>query len=158
MKIIRDMKTTHFYFSYSTTMDSSRLEGRGVKYIDKSPAFIDNYKLKFNKKSIDGTARANIVPEKDSKVFGILYAMETCEFDKIKNIEGLSSGHYTIKTLAVSTLEGEVFMADVFIANPRYVIEEDSIRPSKDHINGIINIIMEEKFDTDYIEYIKTYL
>ncbi len=158
MKLINDIKKTHFYFSYSTTMNSSRLEGRGVKFISKEPAFIENYKLKFNKKSIDGTAKANIVAEEKSRVYGILYAIDIAEFEKIKNIEGLSSGHFTTRILPVSTLNGETFMANVFIANPKYVVSDDELRPSKDYVNGIMDIISEENFDTDYIEYIKSYL
>ncbi|MEW6534227.1 MAG: gamma-glutamylcyclotransferase family protein [Candidatus Auribacterota bacterium] len=150
------MKNIVWFFSYSSNMNAERLIGRGVKFISKEPAYLENYLLKFNKKSVDGTTKANIVAATDQRVYGILYKMNAAELNKLDNIEGVTSGHYRRKTVPVCTTNGEVFMADVFIANDKYVCDDDNIRPSQQHLNTLITAACDNRLDQQYIEYLRS--
>lgn len=150
------MKNIVWFFSYSSNMNSERLMGRGVKFISKEPAYLENYLLKFNKKSVDGTTKANIIPAPEQRVYGVLYKMNAVELNKLDNIEGVTSGHYSRKTVPVCTINGEVFMADVFIANEKYICEDSAMRPSQQHLNTLVNAASDNRLDPQYIEYLRS--
>ena len=152
------MKNVAWYFTYSSNMNSARLAGRGIKFISKEVGYIDNYQLKFNKKSVDGTSKANIVPAKEEKVYGVLYKLPADQLTKLDNIEGVTSGHYVRQPLSVCSLNDEVFMAQVYIANAKYLVDENDIRPSNNHISTLISAAIEHKINTEYIDYLRSFL
>lgn len=145
-----------WFFAYSSNMNADRLMGRGVKFVSKETAYIDNYTIKFNKKSVDGTTKANIVASENERIYGILYKMHAGELNKLDNIEGVTSGHFRRQSVPVCTAKGEVFMADVYMANEKYVCADESVMPSRQHIHTIINAAVDNKFDPSYIELLKS--
>lgn len=146
-----------WFFAYGSAMNSTRLAGRGVKFYSIEPAYIDNYQLKFNKRSVDGTAKANIVPATDEKVYGLLYKLPKSELHKLDNIEGLTSGHYYRTSMQAITMDGEVFMAEVYIANAKYLVDDEKAVPSEQHISTVFNAAVKNKFDPEYINYLKSF-
>lgn len=146
-----------WFFAYGSAMNSSRLAGRGVKFMSFEPAYIDNYQIKFNKRSVDGTAKANIVPSTDSKVYGLLYKLPKSELSKLDNIEGLTSGHYYRQTMSAITMNEEVFHAEVYIANAKYLVDDDKAYPSAQHITTVVNAAIKNRLDNDYINYLKSF-
>ncbi len=146
-----------WFFAYGSAMNSTRLAGRGVKFYSIEPAYIEKYQLKFNKRSVDGTAKANIVPATDSKVYGLLYKLPKSELHKLDNIEGLTSGHYYRTTLQVTTPSGEVFMAEVYMANAKYLVDDEKAFPSEQHISTVFNAAVKHKLDPDYINYLRSF-
>ncbi len=146
-----------WFFAYGSAMNSTRLAGRGVKFLSIEPSYVENYQLKFNKRSVDGTAKANIVPALDTKVYGLLYKLPKTELTKLDNIEGLTSGHYYRSSVQATTMEGEVFLAEVYIANAKYLVEDEKAFPSEQHINTVFNAAVKNKLDQEYINYLRSF-
>lgn len=147
-----------WYFAYDSAMNTSRLKGRGLKIISYEPAYLNDYELKFNKRSVDGTTKANIVRTPDKKVYGIIYKLPKSELTKLDNIVGKASGHYDRQELEITTLNEEVFIACVYASAAKYLVTETQMKPSHQHVNTILNAAGRHKLDQDYIAYLKSFL
>lgn len=150
------MKNVVWYFAYGSTMHTPILAGRGVKIISKEPGYLENYRINFNKKAIDGTAKATIVAAEGERIYGLLYKVSAQELDKLNNIEGASSGHYVRQSLPVCSTNGEIFMAEVYVATPKHIDAEGVLKPSSRYIQTLITAALENKLDAHYIDYLKS--
>jgi len=147
-----------WFFAYDSAMNNTRLEGRGLKIISYEPAYLNDYELKFNKRSVDGTTKANIVRVPEQKVYGIIYKLPKSELTKLDNIVGKTSGHYDRQELQVITMNEEIFVANVYTAVARHLVSEDEMRPSQQHVSTIVNAAVRHRLDPNYITYLKSFL
>ena len=155
---MKETKNVLWFFAYDSAMNNTRLEGRGVKIISYEPAYLNDYEFKFNKRSIDGTTKANIVRVPDKKVYGIIYKVPKSELTKLDNIVGKTSGHYDRQELEVITMKDEIFMANVYTAVAKYLVSEDEMRPSEQHVHTIVNAAVRHRLDPEYIAYLKSFI
>ena len=147
-----------WFFAYDSAMNNTRLEGRGLKIISYESAYLNDYELKFNKRSVDGTTKANIVRMPEKKVYGIIYKLPKSELTKLDNIVGKTSGHFDRQELQVITMNDEVFVANVYSAVAKYLVTEDAMLPSHQHVNTIVNAALRHRLDSNYITYLKSFL
>lgn len=62
------------YFAYGSNMNTDRMRERGVFFYSRQPLMLVGYSLIFNKKvSTPNAGAANIVPDKNGVVEGVLY-------------------------------------------------------------------------------------
>jgi len=81
-----------YYFAYGSNMDTDQLETRfkelkNKKFCIVGVAVLPNYELKFNKKSTDGSGKANIIPDEKSEVEGVVFELTEEQFMKLDEKE-----------------------------------------------------------------------
>lgn len=146
-------------FSYGSNMPYQRINARisDAKLI--GVAFLNDYKLVFNKISKDGSAKANIMSSKGDIVYGVVYEIDAAQKEKLDKFEGKGYG-YEDAIISVQYLEGNeeevlsyMVLEDKYIDNKRlpyhwykaYVLagaKEHQL--PKDYIERIENIESEE--------------
>jgi len=61
------------YFAYGSNMSQKRLEDRVGKVNHCGIGTLKNYQFLYNKRGSNGTGKANIIPERNSEVKGVLF-------------------------------------------------------------------------------------
>jgi gamma-glutamylcyclotransferase len=95
------------YFAYGSNMLRERLIARKVVLLGSGqPACAVGYKLLFNKKSDDGSAKANIVAEPNAKCWGVIFSVDANSLTDLDNAEG-APGHYRRANIPVKVADAE---------------------------------------------------
>ena len=90
------------YFAYGSNMLRERLLARRVVLMDNGkPACANGYKLVFNKKSDDGSAKANLVAERGAKCWGVLFSVDAKSLTDLDEAEG-APGHYRQENISIT--------------------------------------------------------
>src|SRR5438876_10120350 len=109
--------STLAYFAYGSNMLRERLLARRVVLLDSGqPACAEGYKLVFNKKSDDGSAKANIVADSGTKCWGILYSVDTDSLKELDEAEG-APDHYRRENISLKFTADEQ-RAMTYVAQP----------------------------------------
>ncbi|HDN19555.1 MAG TPA: gamma-glutamylcyclotransferase [Candidatus Acetothermia bacterium] len=129
-------------------MRSERL----AKRIGRTPTvwklgWLCGYSLVFNKEANDGSGYANICPQRDSVVYGVLYALTEDELQKLDQYEGVPC-HYRRIILRVETKEGPQH-AECYVAVEDKV--KEGLKPRKDYLQHLIQGAKEHNLPEEYI-------
>lgn len=110
-----------FYFAYGSNLLSSRLIGRVGDVRVVGVASLHGYTLAFNKRSKDGTAKANIEQGK-GVVLGVIYKLTKHQMKKLDPFEGCfkKEKHYVRKLVQV-WLNNRLVQAWTYVATHKYV-------------------------------------
>ena len=109
------------YFAYGSNMLRARLDERGVVLLDEGQAAqVSDYNLVFNKRSIDGSSKANLMPAPGPNVWGVLFLVNSNSLDGLDDAEG-APGHYRRTTVSVRTPQGKR-EAMTYLAQPNKVL------------------------------------
>jgi gamma-glutamylcyclotransferase (GGCT)/AIG2-like uncharacterized protein YtfP len=141
-----------WYFAYGSNLDTAQMVERIGPFIRRREArraWLDGYRLAFNKKGLDGTGRANIVPDPAGTVWGVVYLTTPEDLSKMDQYEGVPSGHYQRKTVRVRFEDGVELDAVTYVASSAFV--DNSLRPSYDYLQAILKGAREHKLPEDYI-------
>lgn len=132
------------YFAYGSNMKFERISERikDVEYTDIGRLF--DYKLLCNKKSIDGTGKANIVYSPGDIVWGVLYEMDD---EYAYKLDGIEKGYHR-KKFEIDTDNGKVD-ASAYISTKL----TDSL-PSSYYKDLIVQGAIEYKLPDKYIDYL----
>jgi gamma-glutamylcyclotransferase len=118
------------YFAYGSNMDLDQTKDRIGEFKIIGITILDGYRLKFNKRSKDGSGKANIVPESESKVEGVLFDLTE---EQMKEMDDCEQG-YSRKTIP---LNDDSLNAVTYVANPDTI--DEKLRPTRDYLDKIIN-------------------
>ncbi len=115
-------KDVRMYFAYGSNMDPERICKRLSKPIEtlgREHAILRGYRLEFNKISSNNPEEgyANIVPDEDSLVEGILYKVTEEDIKKLDYYEGYFE-HYYKENVKVVLDNGDEVEAITYIAQP----------------------------------------
>ncbi len=97
------------YFAYGSNMLTSRIRDRrrcpSAKVLGM--AELRGYKLRWHKKSSDGSGKCDIIGGKkpDISVFGVLYEISSSEKENLDKAEGLGAGYEEIEVEVLFGLE-----------------------------------------------------
>ena len=109
------------YFAYGSNMLRARLLDRGVLLLDEGqPAQVKDYNLVFNKKSDDGSSKANLMPAPGATSWGVLFSVSSKSLAGLDSAEG-APVHYRRETVTVCTEQGER-QAMTYLAQPDKVL------------------------------------
>jgi|SRR3990167_8649023 len=142
------------YFAYGSNMLRSRLENqkkgkeRIGQVVDHGVAVLLGHAIKFNKKSIDGSGKTNIIGENTSKVFGIIYELTD---EQIKLLDKIEAGYK--KSTVDTLLEGNTVRADTYFAIPKKT--DNNLLPTRDYLSFLILGAKEHNFPEDYVEFLE---
>lgn len=102
-----------YYFAYGSNMLPERLLERIRKYHTSFQASLSNHKFTYNKKSIDGTAKANIEPNDNAIVYGVCFEIDDDDFKILQEYEG----GYDRRNISINTSEGNETKAVTYISS-----------------------------------------
>ena len=124
------------YFAYGSNMDPDHMRIRGVMFSKREHAFLDGWRLVFNKTSCrPGEGYANIEKDIDSTVEGILYEIEDADIGKLDEYEDYPEDYDRIY-LKVRLDDGAVIEAFAYIAQPDRV--KDGLRPTREYLSHLL--------------------
>jgi len=98
---------TFLYFAYGSNMLTSRLTRRTPSATAVGIAYVEGYRLTFDKVSTDGSGKCDIEATSNAadRVYGVLFRISTAEAADLDVAEGFGHGYekHEIKAVAAST-------------------------------------------------------
>jgi hypothetical protein len=113
------------------------MDGRGLDIVNISPAWIEGFALKFNKRSQQdpNLGCANIGYDPSAKVEGVLYELKSVsEIAKLDPYEG-TPRRYSREVFVVRTPQG-IQSAWTYIANPSVI--DNQLRPAAWYLDHLL--------------------
>ena len=142
-----------YYFAYGSNMQNDRLKKRVGKMgliNDCGVGRVSGYKLKFNKQSVDGTGKANIVAYPDFEVCGVVYDLTEPQMLLLdENEKGYARKKMVV---ALGTEKHEMW---VYIANTDSLNE--ALLPTRDYLYYLIQGAKEHDFSMDYMDFLQSF-
>jgi cation transport regulator ChaC len=108
-----------WYLAYGSNMhDSAFLERRGMRPTEWRVARVKGYRLRFN---LEGrpkgrAAPANICPDPDGEMWGVLYRITRRELLHLDFTEGVPGRHYRHVLVSAEDMDGNVVTAVTYMA------------------------------------------
>ncbi len=102
-----------YYFAYGSNMLPERFLERVKKYHTAFQAVLPKHKFIYNKKSIDGTAKANIEPNNGAEVHGVCFEIDGDDFDILQKCED----GYDRRNVTITTDKGNETKAVTYISS-----------------------------------------
>ena len=127
-----------YYFAFGSNMNKERMMYRNAEFSEMMKGILKDWKLVFNKinSKKNGAGFANIEPEKDSAVEGIIYKVNEETLQKLDGFEGVPTGHYFRKTMMVENDKGEFVNCVAYLANSSKI--SNSLKPEKLYLDHLL--------------------
>lgn len=128
---------TQFYFAYGSNMNQARMQGRDMQVLSATSGWLDNFGLRFNKRSRrdDNLACANMVWARSERIEGVLYELNSIgEIIKLDPHEG-APWRYSREIFNVQTDHG-IQPAWIYVANP--AVLDDHILPARWYLEHLL--------------------
>ena len=141
-------------FAYGSNMSCRRLKNRCASALIKEIAFAEGYKLMFNKKSSDGSAKANIQKtDTISLVWGVMYEISQEDKSELDRIEGKGYG-YEEQFIFVKTAAGDLYECICYIVMDKKYTTDDSL-PYDWYLNHCITGAAENNLPKEYVSFLQ---
>jgi cation transport regulator ChaC len=138
-----------WYFAYGSNLARDQKVSRSGPIREKRRAQLNGYRIAFNKRGIDGTGKANIVPEPGVIVWGVVFRCTPNALREIDRFEGVSGGHYFRKMVRVRVDGGENLDAVTYLAGNTFI--DDSLSPNPKYLQTVLQGAREHDLPEDYI-------
>ncbi len=135
------------YFAYGSNLKKEQMNERDVVIYKTYKGFIKNYKLEFNKKSIDGSSKANITKSDGEIVWGICYELDAAGFENLRKHE---KGYEELEIIVHDENQEIPFTAKTFFSNK--ICDQ---LPTINYLDKIIEGAKQHELPKDYIEKIE---
>lgn len=143
----RTMSKKVAYFAYGSNMSTERLQKRVPSAKPIGRAKLPDKRLVCNKKSKDGSGKANLTDKTGVIVWGVLYEIDEIELDKLDEVE---SG-YARMLMKVMTDQGSLVEAHVYVSSEL----TDDAQPYNWYKKAIIDGARQHHLPESYVEYLK---
>jgi len=120
-----------WYFAFGANMhDSAFRERRGMRPIEWRAGRVKGYRLRFNLEGRpkDKAAPANISPDPDAEVWGVLYKITRADFVHLDSTEGVPGRRYRHIGLDAEDIDGLALRTVTYIANGKETDGNPSLR------------------------------
>jgi gamma-glutamylcyclotransferase len=141
--------TDQWYFAYGSNLSQDQKEARTGAVRSARVATLHGFRLVFNKRSKDGSGKANIVVDDKHIVWGVAYLCDSEAMAAMDRFEGVCDGGYCQLPVAVRTAGGEYLDAVTYVAGEAFVCFE--LRPSQTYLNTILEGARSHGFPKDYV-------
>jgi cation transport regulator ChaC len=133
----------YFYFAYGSNLSTGQINDR-IKYVhNQYKAKLSNYSFVYNKKSTDGTSKANLEKIDGAVTWGLCYEIDRYQFDYLK--KNYELGYDVIEVWVDSDSMGKI-MAKTFISKSL-----TEAYPSSKYVDVIVTGARENQLPDDYI-------
>lgn len=148
-KKTRKIVSVKTYFAYGSNLLKERLIERVPSALVRATGYIEGYKIKYNKRSKDGSGKCNLVKTEDqgARVYGVIYDFLDAEKPNLDKYEGLVSG-YNAEEIRVITDNGEM-RAYTYVAADSAV--DDSLRPYSWYKDFVVKGARQHSLPSEYI-------
>lgn len=138
-----------YYFAYGSNMLRERLEKDRLGSLeDLGIGILYKYKIKFNKQSLDGSGKTNLIQDDNSQVFGVIYKLSE---EQISALDKFEPGY--------SRITLDIKIGEVFVDMETYIAQKDKINnnllPTKEYLGYLIQGAKEHDFPLDYIHFLE---
>jgi len=140
-------KADSWYFAYGSNLDPDRKTLRTGAIRDARRARLRGHRLAFNKRGDDGSAKANIVIDQHSEVWGVAYLCSQEALGQMDRSEGVPT-HYRRHAVEVILDNDELIDAVTYIANPNQI--DDSLKPNPDYLGYILRGMLHHRLPESY--------
>ena len=131
-----------WYFAYGSNMSAvrlfdERLVPAGVAAGERIAGRLDGWRLAFNKSAREpaGSGAGNIVAAEGASVFGTLNRLPAAGFTVLDRYEGVATGHYQRRTVAVIRLDtGGVLEAITYVA----LLTGQDLKPTRAYLGHLL--------------------
>ena len=103
---------TALYFAYGSNMSTARLQARVERAAPVGRAWIDGYRLAFNKRGNDGSGKANLIADDVAQAWGVLFRIGSSDWSTLDRFEV----GYRRQPCRVHTGTGEESEAQCYLA------------------------------------------
>ncbi|MDW8404339.1 gamma-glutamylcyclotransferase family protein [Chloroflexus sp.] len=141
------MATRVLYFAYGSNMLSERLCSRVPSAQVIGRARLEDWRLVFNKRSRDGSAKANLTASLGDTTWGVLYEVDAQDLNKLDKIEG---GYQRI-SVQICKPDGEKVTAATYVSTD--VVDNQTAYEW--YKNMVIAGAREHGLPQDYIAYLE---
>lgn len=119
----------HHYFAYGSNMLVERLRAahRAPSARPVSHARLEGWRLRFDKRSKDGSGKCHLEPQPGACVHGVVYRLDENDFRTLDLAEGVGSGYQRQRIRKILLGDGTKVNAFAYLAEPGHVV--DSLRP-----------------------------
>ncbi len=136
--------TNVIYFAYGSNLKKEQMAERNVAIYNSHKGFIRDYKLEFNKKSIDGSSKANLTESNGEIVWGVCFELDKEGF---KNLREHEKGYEETEVVVFDENQKILFSAQTFISNKIC----DKL-PTKEYLDKIIIGAKQHDLPKSYIK------
>lgn len=129
------------YFAYGSNMSSRRLLARVPSARALGMARLDGFIWCCNKLGKDGSGKANLMNQEDSRVYGVLYEIKSKQW---KQLDRLETGYQRLEVEVEMAGEKRMawsYQSRLITANP----------PSQEYLSFIIDGLIEHKLPMAYV-------
>lgn len=129
-------------------MDEDRFKSRIKEYKILGKGLLKDYQLKFNKPAMkDDWGYANVCPQKDSVVEGVVYEVEKGSLKELDKYERVPDQYY--RTKIKIKVKNKRLECDIYIASSI----DDSLKPVKWYLQFLLN--GKKYLSKDYLKFLK---
>ena len=120
-----------WYFAFGANLHDSAFRGRrGMQPIEWRPGCVRGYRLRFN---LEGRPRgkaapANISPDPDAEVWGVLYRITRADLLRLDSTEGVPGRRYRHLWVNARDIDGRTIAAVTYIADGKESDGNPSLR------------------------------
>lgn len=153
--IKKEENKIYIYFAYGSNMSRGRLENQNGNeqvigsVIDCGISILRGHELRFNKRSIDGSGKANIVLNEKSEVLGVIYKLTRRQLNLLDSIER----GYRRHPIQVN-FQDKIISAETYIAALGKT--DDSLLPQRDYLGFLICGAREHRFPREYMQFLES--
>jgi len=144
-----------WYFAYGSNMETATLAGRrGIRCAAAHAARAAGWRLVLDKPPLVpiGESYANIVPDPDAEVLGVLYDLAPADLEHVELTEGVRIGNYRrIDIPVVSLTPREPVVAATLVSDAR----DPALRPSLRYMSCLIAGAEEHGLPADWIAFLR---
>jgi gamma-glutamylcyclotransferase len=164
--------STFFYFAYGSNLLTKRIRINNKTAERVTNGILKNYRLDFADSTADtkyysptwNGCPATIIPEKDSKVIGVIWKIQTEDLPQLDQQEGVEVGIYKPLTVDIESMSnGDIISCRSYqlVQNPSTTLDPQGRCqercPSRDYLNVLVNGAVESKIPQNYIEFLKSF-
>lgn len=138
-----------WYFAYGSNLSRTQAKRRLGTVPVAQVAQLRGYHLGFNKRSNDGTGKANIIRDPSCSVWGVIYCCTEADIKRLDFYEGVKWGHYRHEFVRVITSTGQAITALTYVAGEDFI--DETLWPSADYLETILEGAKEHGLPVEYI-------
>ena len=121
------------YFAYGSNMDICQTKCRVGNFKIIGKAILKGYNLRFNKESQNGSGKANIIGDENSKAEGVVFEFTE---DQLESMDCFEKGYHRSEPINV-LIDGKDTKVVTYIADPKRV--NSNLLPTADYLKIIID-------------------
>lgn len=140
-----------WYFAYGSNLSRAQLKKRIGEWMEEHRAILKGFRLTFAKGYSGHTSgKANIKPDPDGDVKGVIYLVTESQLSKLDRYEGVGRGVYKREQVNVES-QGKLLPAITYVM----VRELCRLKPSDDYLDLILKGLEEHGYGQEVIEEVR---